>query len=202
MNTPTIIVREVDASYLRKVRSLWEDLYKGQRTQGLQSHLAPDGFDKWSATLSTMIGRFACLIVAQSESELIGFLAGRLRTPTAPFEPLPVGFISEIYVSPTYRTRGVGRRLLDAATTWFAEQDVIRLELQVLCNNTIAADAYRRWGWRNELIQMTYYIQTDQQANPEERFSTSENSATLQGTERARSREQPRDDRESSNAPT
>jgi GNAT superfamily N-acetyltransferase len=147
-------IREGTAADLSRVRPLWEALYEHQRAHGLLAEVAADGFDRWAAALTTVLGRFGCLFVAQSAVEPVGFLAGRVRAPTPPFGPAPVGFISEVFVAQSRRGTGAGRRLIEAATVWFAAQGVARLELQVLVGNTAARDAYLRLGWREELVQM------------------------------------------------
>jgi len=99
---------------------------------------------------------------ATDNNELIGFLACRVRNLPAYFGGFPVGFISDVYVRETHRRHGVGRQLIDAALTWFGEQGIDRVELQVIESNVAAIEAYRRLGWQGELYQMVW------QRSPEE----------------------------------
>jgi ribosomal protein S18 acetylase RimI-like enzyme len=154
----SITVRPSTAADVPVVRPLWDALYRHQQAHGLVARLADDGFDRWVNSLAGVLGRFACLFIADAGKEAIGFLAGRIRVPTPPFGVDPVGFISEVFVGDAYRGSGVGRTLLRAAEEWFVGQSVRRLELQVLCDNTAARAAYQRIGWRDELVQMVYTV--------------------------------------------
>lgn len=158
MNGSEVHLREGTADDLPRIRSLWDALYEHQQAHGLLSELTVDGFERWAATLTAILGRFACLFVAEVMAEPVGFLAGRVRVPTAPFVPTPVGFVSEVFVATGRRGTGTGRRLIEAAEGWFVAQGVVRLELQVLSGNTAAQDAYKRLGWQDELVQMVYRL--------------------------------------------
>ena len=153
-----VAIREGTAADLPRVRPLWDALYTHQRAHGMTTAVAADGFSRWAAALTPVLGRFACLLVAEAGEEPVGFLAGRVRAPTPPFGPAPVGFVSEVFVLAGRRGAGTGKALLAAAGRWFAAEGVERLELQVLTGNTAARDAYRRLGWGEELVQMTYQI--------------------------------------------
>jgi GNAT superfamily N-acetyltransferase len=115
-----------------------------------------DGYEQWSRSFSSILGRFAAIFRASANEEQVGFLACRVRNLPAYFGGFPVGFVSEVYVCETYRRHGVGRKLIDAALDWFGEQGINRVELQVIVSNTDAIDAYRRLGWQGELYQMVW----------------------------------------------
>jgi GNAT superfamily N-acetyltransferase len=151
-------IREAKADDLLRVKPLWEALYEHQQEHGLISCLSPDGFLRWRQVLAPVLGRFGCLFLAEREEEVVGFLAGRIRSPTPPFAAIPVGFVSEVFVRPENRGGGTGRALLCQATKWFAQQGATRLELQVLSGNTQARHIYEYLGWREELVQMVFLI--------------------------------------------
>lgn len=158
IETCRVSIREAKADDLLRLKPHWEALYDHQREHGLISCLSPDGFLRWHQALAPVLGRFGCLFLAETEEELVGFLAGRIRSPTPPFAATPAGFVSEVFVRPEYRGGGTGRELLRQATDWFAKQGVTRLELQVLSGNTQARRIYESLGWREELVQMVFLI--------------------------------------------
>jgi GNAT superfamily N-acetyltransferase len=158
IQTCPVSIREAKAGELLRLKPLWEALYDHQQQHGLISCVSPDGFLRWHQALTPVLGRFGCLFLAEREGEPVGFLAGRIRTPTPPFAATPVGFVSEVFVRPEYRAGGTGRELLGQATEWFAKQGITRLELQVLSGNTQARHIYEYLGWREELVQMVFLI--------------------------------------------
>ena len=154
--TPGFVVRPAKAAEFSLVEPLWAALYKHQKQHGMLLELSPDSFKDWATSMKIALGRFSCLFVAELHGELIGFLAGSVKTLPPYFGGSPVGFISEVYVSEEHRTKNVGRSLMSLAAEWFAAQRVHRIELQVLLGNSGARRFYRDLGWKEELVQMIW----------------------------------------------
>jgi GNAT superfamily N-acetyltransferase len=154
MTTGDIHVRLGNADDLARLEAMWLDLYDIQKKQGMQLRIPEDGFQHWANGLRAVLGRFACLFVVEHGSDLVGFLAGRVRTPPPYFGTMPVGFISEIYVKGECRGIGAGSKLIEEASAWFRDQGITRLELQVLSANHNARHVYQKLGWVEELVQM------------------------------------------------
>jgi ribosomal protein S18 acetylase RimI-like enzyme len=113
-----------------------------------------------AAQMNAALGRFTCLFVAELNGEPIGFLAGSIKTLPRYFGGFLIGFISEVFVVPKYRRGEIGRRLMANATDWFAAQRVKRIELQVLMDNGGARKLYQEIGWKEELVQMVFPLQS------------------------------------------
>lgn len=156
-------VREGVADDVPRLKSLWLALYENQKANGMLVELPDDAFDRWAASLTPMLGRFACLFVVERNSELVGFLAGRIRALPSYFGGAQAGFISDVYVDEAHRRNGFGRQLVSAAMEWFRNLGISRLELQVIVNNPAARKLYKELGWSEELLQMVW--QSDQRAN-------------------------------------
>jgi GNAT superfamily N-acetyltransferase len=120
--------------------------------------MAPDGFEKWKASLERLLGRFAVVLIAEADTGPVGFLAAKIRTPSPPFLSNPVGFVSEVFVAESQRGLHIGKRLMESVEQWFRGQDIQRIELQVIMDNTIARNSYRNWGWKEELVQMVRHL--------------------------------------------
>jgi ribosomal protein S18 acetylase RimI-like enzyme len=150
------LVREGTAEDVPRLKSLWLALYDNQKANGMLVDLPEDAFDRWTASLLPMLGRFTCVFVAEKGEELAGFLAGRVRALPAYFGGAQVGFISDVYVDPAHRRTGLGRQLVSTATEWFQSLGITRLELQVIVNNPAARKLYKDLGWSEELLQMVW----------------------------------------------
>lgn len=64
------------------------------------------------------------------------------------------GVIRRFIVKEEYRSRGVGRQLLDAATGWAREQGCSFIELSVDVTNPIAHAFYKREGFDEDRVEV------------------------------------------------
>lgn len=150
------VIREGTADDVPRLESLWLALYANQKANGMLVDLPDDAFDRWTASLLPMLGRFTCVFVVEKGGDLVGFLAGRVRALPAYFGGSQVGFISDVYVDDVHRRNGFGRQLVQTATDWFRNLGITRLELQVIVNNPNARKLYSDLGWTEELLQMVW----------------------------------------------
>ncbi|MGH7279981.1 MAG: GNAT family N-acetyltransferase [Polyangiaceae bacterium] len=154
-------VRPAEDSDFVALGPLWSTFYNEQRKLGMQLELPSEGFALWLRAMQPGLGRFTCIFVAHRDSEIIGFLAGRVRPLPAYFGGGQVGFISEVFVSETARGLGVGAKMVSHACAWFASMKASRVELQVLTGNEPARRLYKKLGWEDELVEMTYTFRPD-----------------------------------------
>jgi len=154
-----VSIRMGSVDDLETLRSPWQVLYAHQIEHGLLVRLPGDAFEKWVASLRGVLGRFACLFIAESGDEPTGFLTGRIRSLPSYYGGDPVGYVSDVYVIPGARGSGTGRQLLTAASHWFHERGIRRMELQVIPGNEQAREFYTALGWKEELLQMVYTIE-------------------------------------------
>ena len=152
-------VRLASGDDLDLVEPMWLALYEHQRANGMILELPPNAYEHWAASIKPLLGRFACLFVAESEAEAVGFLAGRIRSMPQYFGGYQVGFISDVFVKESYRGSGIGGQMVTRAINWFEQSGITRVELQVIVNNEGAQKLYRRLGWRDELVQMVWQKQ-------------------------------------------
>lgn len=155
---PSLLIREGHSGDLPGLEFSWNELYAQQVREGLRVSIPQDGYRLWSDSLTAVLGRFACLFVAELDGLRVGFAAGRLRSLPLHFGAEPVGYISEIFVRADQRSRGIGAALLKATGDWFHKEGVSRLELNVVAKNTRALKFYGKMGWTAELIQMVSII--------------------------------------------
>jgi len=154
------LIRPGSSDEVLRLESLWLRFYEDQKSRGMLLDLPADAFSRWTESYIPILGRFACLFVAEINGELIGFLAGRIRSLPPYFGGGQAGFISDVYVADAHRGQGLGRQLVLLATRWFQGLGLTRIELQVVRNNTPALEFYRQLGWSEELIQMVWESKT------------------------------------------
>jgi GNAT superfamily N-acetyltransferase len=158
----SLVIRSGEKADVARLETHWCALYQHQREHGMLLAVPDNGFQQWAAPLASMLGRYACLFIAEEHGEIVGFLAGRIRSVPPYFGGFPCGFISDVFVSDAQRSRGIGEKLLDAASQWFQAHDIKRIELQVIINNVDARRFYQKHGWQEELVQMVWLAKSDQ----------------------------------------
>lgn len=156
-----VTLRLLSAEELDVLRRPWNDLYQHQADHGMKLQLPVDAFDKWVLSISPVLGRFAMVVVAECQSEVIGFVAGRIRTLPPYFGSIPVGAVSEVFVAEPYRGKSLGEVLLQFALSWYQKQGIERVELQVVAGNHGGLRFYHRLGWHTELVQMIWQSGND-----------------------------------------
>jgi GNAT superfamily N-acetyltransferase len=153
---PGLILRHATAEELDRIQPLWQALYQHQAEHGMLLRLPEGAYDAWLKSIVPFLGRFASVVVAELNGEIIGFVAGRIRTLPPYFGSSTVGAISEVFISQSHRSGGIGRRLLAFSLEWFRAQEITRIELQVVARNPQGIRFYRQLGWHDELIQMVW----------------------------------------------
>ncbi len=90
----------------------------------------------------------SCLFVAENDSEVVGFLSGEIREGSPAFSPKTWAAVEDIYVTRTYRSRGIGRALVDACAEWARDKGANGVSLQVAAGNERARKFYETLGFR------------------------------------------------------
>ena len=153
---PDLVLRTALLEDMERIKPLWHALYRHQSEHGMLLRLPEDAYQAWLQSITPFLGRFANVVVAELKGEIVAFVAGRIRTLPPYFGSATIGAISEVFVSESHRSGGVGRRLLAFALEWFKDQQVTRVELQVVAGNPDGIRFYKQLGWHEELLQMVW----------------------------------------------
>ena len=89
------------------------------------------------------------LLVAEVDGQVVGFVSFRLDySPELP-NCLPYTYVkvSDLEVTPAFRRRGLGRRLMQAAEDWARKKGAVSLVLNVFDFNENARELYRALGY-------------------------------------------------------
>lgn len=89
------------------------------------------------------------LLVAETDDKLVGYISaqkGRLNR-IAHSAYIVVGILAD------YRGKGIGTEFFKRLDIWAAENEVVRLELTVICENEVAKHLYTNNGFKIEGIK-------------------------------------------------
>ncbi|MEM1269095.1 MAG: GNAT family N-acetyltransferase [Bacteroidota bacterium] len=147
--------------------NMWRALQTEQAGFDERFRPAADGAERWRNEVADWIRSDAHrLLVAEIDGRRVGFLAaGPWHAPPV-YEPAFEVYISEIYVQPEHRRRGLARALVEAAQAWANGLGGVRLRLGVLANNAPALAFWARLGARPFATELTLDAQQPTEATP------------------------------------
>jgi len=93
-------------------------------------------------------------LVAEDEGRVVGFLLASMDRRPGIFLERVHGLISDVYVRPAYRRRGVGRELVGAALAWFAERQVSRVRFRTDARDALGVAVWKRLGFETVALTM------------------------------------------------
>ena len=143
-----IEVRDATKSDLRAVTSLWTKLAEHHSMLSDDFALSWDSRLRWSKYLNSKFKDISTkLIVAEENGKLVGFMLC-LLSPNAPvFAERKIGVISDVYVLPERRMKGVTKLMFDHAVQWFRKNKVRSVQLGVAAVNPEALAVWRKLGF-------------------------------------------------------
>jgi ribosomal protein S18 acetylase RimI-like enzyme len=121
-------------------------LHQAEAMDAWEKHLRADVFgnEGW------------CILVAESDEQVVGMMIGTLHDPYPVFEPERFGFVADAVVAPVARRTGVGRALFDALKTWFRQQGVSHVQLEVGHLNPTSQAFWRAMGCSGYMDTLWY----------------------------------------------
>ncbi|WP_121742770.1 GNAT family N-acetyltransferase [Natronorubrum halophilum] len=148
---PTIEIEHASQDDIEAVTDLWVRLARDQREY--ESYVrAADNRETMRATLSAHQVNGG-LLVARLDREVIGFTSFTIERGSLELDGTR-GLLSNLYVDPAARDRGVGSALLEAAEETLREQGADVMILEVMAENEDARRFYRRQGYDTYRVAM------------------------------------------------
>lgn len=142
-----IVVRDATESDARLLERLWLQLVREQESLDGRIRFAADALDRWQADLRGWLHGDARRFWVASESDtLIGFISAERSYAPVMFEERVDAFVTELYVAPDYRRRGIGKRLLMEARRWAESIGAAAVSASILTANKTGREFWRREG--------------------------------------------------------
>ena len=99
------------------------------------------------------------ILVAEEGGKLVGYVMCQRQTKTALQMRHQWGYISDLYVVPSHRRRGIGRDLLRACLDYLQSIGVSHARLGVWSPNSHAIRLYRQLGFKEYMLMMEAELQ-------------------------------------------
>ena len=86
--------------------------------------------------------------IAEAGGEAVGYLWVVVQERPPIYVALRIGCVLDLYVAKPWRRRGIGRALVNLATSWCREQGLGHVELMAASKNRAGLAAWRSYGFR------------------------------------------------------
>jgi len=139
------------ADELGAITDMWVRLARGQRAYG--SYVRAD--DNRETMRETLAAHLAAdgLFVARVDGDPVGFASVSVEGGALDLDATR-GTLSNLYVEPAFRSRGIGSELLEAVDAAFSEAGVDVVTLEVMADNEAARRFYRSHGFETFRVAM------------------------------------------------
>ncbi len=98
------------------------------------------------------------LVVAELHNELIASGYARIEKSKARYNYERYALLGFMYVVPSYRGRGLNKKIIDYLIGWARKQEITELRLEVYAENISAIKAYEKIGFAKDVIEMRLAI--------------------------------------------
>ena len=132
----------------------------------------PLDLDHELGELEEYLGHEHVALVAEDDGAVVAFALGRMRHPGQ-------GRLSDIYVAPEARRRGIARELIREVTRRLRDEGAVVLTLDVQVGNAAARAAYEGLGFQNELLGLYAPVETLLAADEDEAASETFGSTSI-----------------------
>ncbi|WP_255167283.1 GNAT family N-acetyltransferase [Natrononativus amylolyticus] len=150
-SNPAPTIEPATEADIDAVVDCWVRLAVDQRAYG--SHVLPEA--NRATMRDALLGhRFADgLLVARLDGDVVGFASFSFEHGALALDATR-GVLSNLYVKPPYRDRGIGSALLSAVEDALAERGADVVALEAMATNEAARRFYRRAGYEPYRISM------------------------------------------------
>ncbi|WP_254763533.1 GNAT family N-acetyltransferase [Natrinema marinum] len=151
-DSPQPTIEPASADDVETLADMWVRLARDQRR-----HDSAVLADANRETMRQTLGAYRVsdgLLVARLEGELVGFASISIERGSLELDATR-GLLSNIYVEPAVRGRGIGTALLEAAEESLADKGADTMVLEVMADNEAARRFYRRHGYDAFRVSMS-----------------------------------------------
>ncbi len=144
---------ENDLIYKQLIQ-LFLEMYTFLNKTGLSQNLAPNGEVLWLNSIKKFLGKLNVVYIAMNDGEVIGFCSGNIRLNPSFLSSQKIGYLSQIYITPSYRNLNLGKALSLEVENWLIKNKVKQIGLEVLIKNEDAMRFWSKMGYTTEYVMM------------------------------------------------
>ncbi len=94
------------------------------------------------------------VLIAEDRGKPVGYSLNLIKPNIPVFRIRRLGHMSDLYLKPGYRGKGIGTRFRDEAFRWFRKKGVRHASIAVRALNPVSWKIYRKWGFLDCHLEM------------------------------------------------
>lgn len=150
-----MLIRRAKSSDLDQMERLWRELADWHADLAPEFALAPNAEHFWRENIAPQLeDENVCLLVAEQDGTLVGFMHGSVRENPPIFVERFVGHISDAIVTAPARHHGFGEQLVDAMIEWFRQHGIKVITLGAATQNPVAQSFWHKMGFTDYMTRM------------------------------------------------
>jgi ribosomal protein S18 acetylase RimI-like enzyme len=151
------VIRQASRKDVRGILPLWNEMMCHHAALDARFQPTPDGEEYWADVLRSWLrDDDYCVLVADAEGQLVGYIVGMMRENPPVLLPPTYGLVSDICVDPAWRQQGIGRRLFEALKDWFREKELFTVQLNVAHFNPVSQAFWRAMGCQDYMDRLWF----------------------------------------------
>lgn len=140
-----------DLNILRDLQHALVDYHHEKDKNNKTGKQMGDSFEKLMT--GKIRDRKSKVIIVWKSEEPIGYCYGSIEKPTV-LNFKEVGHISDLFVKESFRSRGIGKMVLDYYFDWFRKNNIKIVQLSVHAQNPKVYSFYKKLGFKENTIKM------------------------------------------------
>lgn len=141
-------VRRAVQSDSARIAAIWLEAAEALAKAEPRLRLAENAPERWAAVLAEWLAspQAAVFVATDAQQDVVAYIVGECQTNLPPFLPERYGVVRDLAVDFHAKSGRLGRELLSALRTWFAEQGITALEVRVPYRHPVAQAFWRAIG--------------------------------------------------------
>ncbi len=151
----SVTIRRARREDVDRLTLLWRELMDFH--VALDPHLGLGRDAEWhwrGSCLEWMQDNDWCVLVAEEDNHLVGFMTGSIRETAAILPEPRRGMVQDAVVTARSRRYGIGEQLYRELAKWFRERGVAVVELNAAAANPVSQAFWHKMGFGDYLLRL------------------------------------------------
>ena len=156
-----ISIRRAKPKDIDALAALWNGLMShhtklyGRDARAVNLKLRKDAESIWRKyVLKQMRSPNGLVLIVEYDGVPVGYSLNLIKPNIPVFRIRKLGYMSDLYLKPGYRGKGVGTRLRNEAFRWFRKKGIRHASIAVHALNFVSRKIYGRWGFSEYHVEM------------------------------------------------